>query len=51
MALNVVALNVAMAIIGLSVPGLIYAGCIMTRKKKAPDLPQVAPHYEFDRAA
>jgi hypothetical protein len=51
MALNVVALNVAMAIIGLSIPVLLVTGCFMTRKKKARDLPQVAPHYEFDRAA
>jgi hypothetical protein len=45
------AINVAMAIIGMSIPALIVAGCMMTRKKKAPDLPKVAPHYELDRAA
>jgi hypothetical protein len=45
------AINVMMGIIGVSIPALIYAGCIMTRKKKAPDLPKVAPRYELDRAA
>jgi hypothetical protein len=45
------AINIVMAIIGLSIPALVYAGCIMTRKKKAPDLPQAAPRYELDRAA
>jgi hypothetical protein len=45
------AINVVMGIIALSIPALIYAGCIMTRKKKASDLPQVAPHYELNRAA
>jgi hypothetical protein len=45
------AINVVMAIIGLSIPVLVYAGCVMTRKKKATDLPQAAPHYELDRAA
>jgi hypothetical protein len=45
------AINVVMAIIGLSIPVLVYAGCVMTRKKKATDLPRAAPHYELDRAA
>ncbi len=45
------AMNVAMAIIGISIPALVYAGCIMTRKRKAPDLPKAAPSYELDRAA
>jgi hypothetical protein len=45
------AINIAMAIIACSIPVLIYVGCVMTRKKKAPDLPRAASHYELDRAA
>jgi hypothetical protein len=45
------ALNVTMTIIAICIPLLLYTGCIMTRKKKAPDLSKVAPHYELDRAA
>ena len=45
------ALNVAMAMIAISIPALIYAGCIMTRKKKSSGLPKVASRHEFDRAA
>ena len=44
-------INIAMAIIACSIPVLIYAGCVMTRKKKAPDLPRAASHYELHRAA
>jgi hypothetical protein len=44
-------IDIAMWAIAISVPALIYAGCIMTsKKKKAPDLPVAAP-YELDRAA
>jgi hypothetical protein len=45
------AINVVMGFIAVSIPALVYAGCIMTRKKKAPDLPQVAANFELDRAA
>jgi hypothetical protein len=45
------AINVVMGIIGVGIPALICAGCIMTRKKKALELPKVAPRYELDRAA
>jgi hypothetical protein len=52
MTLSPLALNVVMALIAISIPALIYAGCIMTRKKKAAPQPrEVAPHYELDRAA
>ena len=52
MALNAFMLNVVMTLIALSIPALIFAGCIMTRKKKpAPELHEAAPHLELDRAA
>jgi hypothetical protein len=51
MGLSPMALNVAMAVIGISIPLLIYAGCIITRKKKTPSVPEATTHYEFDRAA
>jgi hypothetical protein len=51
MGLGPYVLNVIMALIGISIPLLVYAGCIMTRKKKPEAAPQAAPHYEFDRAA
>jgi hypothetical protein len=51
MGLGPYVLNVIMALIGISIPLLVYAGCIMTRKKKPEAVPQAAPHYEFDRAA
>ncbi len=51
MGLSPMALNVAMAVIGISVPLLIYGGCIMTAKKKTPSVPETATHFELDRAA
>jgi hypothetical protein len=51
MGLSPMALNVAMAVIGISIPLLVFAGCIITRKKKVPSVPEAATHYEFDRAA
>jgi hypothetical protein len=52
MALNAFTLNVIMALIGISVPALIYTGCIMTGKKKTTPQPrEVAPQFELDRAA
>jgi hypothetical protein len=51
MGLSPMALNVAMAVIGISIPLLVFAGCIITRKKKAPSVPETIIHYEFDRAA
>jgi hypothetical protein len=51
MGLSPYLLNAIMALIGISIPLLIYAGCIMTRKKKPEAAPAAAPHYEFDRAA
>jgi len=52
MTLSPLALNAVMALIAISVPALIYTGCIMTRKKKAaPEPREAAPHFELDRAA
>jgi hypothetical protein len=51
MGLSPYVLNVIMALIGISIPLLIYSGCIMTRKKKPDAAPVAAPHYELDRAA
>jgi hypothetical protein len=52
MGLSPLALDVIMAVIGISIPVLIYVGCIMTRKRnKPPELPVVAPRFELDRAA
>jgi hypothetical protein len=52
MGLSPLALNVVMALIALSIPALIFAGCIITRKKKTTEEPHVAaPHLELDRAA
>ncbi|MGA7432615.1 MAG: hypothetical protein WBQ24_19855 [Xanthobacteraceae bacterium] len=51
MGLSPMALNVMMAVIGISIPALIYAGCIITRTKKAPSVPEATTHFEFDRAA
>lgn len=52
MALNAMTLNVVMALIALSIPALVFAGCIMTRKKKTmPEVSEAAPHFELDRAA
>jgi hypothetical protein len=52
MGLSPLTLDVIMAVIGISIPALIFLGCIMTRKsKKAPELPEVVPHFELDRAA
>ena len=52
MALNAFTLNVVMALIALSVPALVFAGCIMTRKPKAtPDAHEATPPLELDRAA
>jgi hypothetical protein len=52
MALNAFTLNVVMTLIALSIPALVFAGCIMTRKPKATPQPHAAaPHLELDRAA
>jgi hypothetical protein len=52
MALNAMTLNVVMALIALSIPALVFAGCIMTRKKTTtPQVSEAAPHFELDRAA
>jgi hypothetical protein len=52
MTLSPLALNVVMALVGISIPALVYIGCIMTSKKKtAPQPREVAPHFELDRAA
>jgi hypothetical protein len=52
MALNAFTLNVVMTLIALSIPALVFAGCIMTRKPKATPQPhEAAPHLELDRAA
>jgi hypothetical protein len=52
MGLSPLALNVVMALIALSIPALIFAGCIVTRKKPTkPEPHQAAPHFELDRAA
>ena len=51
MGLSPMALDVAMAVIGISILLLIYAGCIITRKKKTPSMPETVTHFEFDRAA
>ena len=51
MGLSPMALDVAMAVIGISIFLLIYAGCIITRKKKTPSVPETVTHFEFDRAA
>lgn len=52
MALNAFALNVVMTLITLSIPALVFAGCIMTRKRKTTPAPsETAPHFELDRAA
>jgi hypothetical protein len=41
-----------MALIAISIPAMLVAGCFATRKKKpAPEPRQVAPHFELDRAA
>jgi len=45
------AINVVLGIIILSIPALLYSGCILTRKKRSPDLPGAAPNFELDRAA
>jgi hypothetical protein len=51
MGLSPFALNVVMAAIGISIPLLVYTGCVMTRKKTTPPAPEAVAHYEFDRAA
>jgi hypothetical protein len=52
MGLSPFALNVVMALIALSIPALIFAGCIITRKKPTrPELHEAAPRLELDRAA
>ena len=52
MGLSPLALNVVMALIAFSIPALIFAGCIITRKKTTTSEPRVAaPHFELDRAA
>jgi hypothetical protein len=52
MGLNPFALNVVMALIALSIPALVFAGCIVTRRPKTPPEPhQAAPQIELDRAA
>jgi hypothetical protein len=45
------AINVMLWIILISIPALLYSGCILTRKKKSPDVPDVAAPYELDHAA
>lgn len=52
MALNAFTLNVVMTLIALSIPALVFAGCIITRKPKTTAEPREAtPHLELDRAA
>ena len=52
MGLSPLALNVVMALIAFSIPALIFAGCIVTRKKTTTLEPHAAaPHFELDRAA
>ena len=52
MALNAFTLNVVMTLIALSIPALVFAGCIVTRKPKTMPKPhETAPHLELDRAA
>jgi hypothetical protein len=52
MGLSPLALDLVMSLIGISIPTLIYVGCIMTRKhNKVPEPHIVAPHFELDRAA
>jgi hypothetical protein len=51
MGLSPLALTVVMALIGISIPLLVFAGCIMTAKKKPEAAAEAAPHLEFDRAA
>jgi len=52
MGLSPLALNAVMALIALSIPALIFAGCIVTRKKTTtPEPHAAAPHFELDRAA
>lgn len=52
MGLSPMALDVVMSIIAISIPTLIFVGCIMTGKRtKAPEPREVAPHFELDRAA
>ena len=52
MALNAFMLNVVMTLIALSIPALVFAGCIVTRKPKTMPKPhETAPHLELDRAA
>ncbi len=51
MGLSPMALNAVMAVIGISIPLLIYAGVIMTAKKKTPSVPETTTHFELDRAA
>jgi hypothetical protein len=52
MGLSPLAMNVVMALIALGIPALVFAGCIMTRKKTTgPELHEAAPHLELDRAA
>jgi hypothetical protein len=52
MGLNPFVLNVVMALIALSIPALVFAGCIVTRNPKTtPEPRQAAPEIEFDRAA
>ncbi|HUC48787.1 MAG TPA: hypothetical protein VMA30_05325 [Xanthobacteraceae bacterium] len=52
MGLNPMALDVVMSLIAISIPALIFVGCVMTRKSKTAAEPGViAPHFELDRAA
>lgn len=52
MGLSPLALDVVMALIGMSIPTLVFVGCVMTRdKKKLPEPHEVAPRFELDRAA
>jgi hypothetical protein len=52
MTLTPLQLNVAMSLIGIAIPILVYVGCIMTGKKKpVPEQHEAAPHFELDRAA
>jgi hypothetical protein len=52
MGLSPMALDVVMSLIAISVPALVFVGCIMTRKQKKAQEPNVvAPHFELDRAA
>ncbi len=52
MGLSPMALDVVMSLIALSIPALVFLGCIMTRKpKKKAELHTATPHFELDRAA